>query len=313
MRHLFIVNPVAGGRRGDCSDLVDKISSFMSGRDEEWDIYVTVAPMDAAEKVKREAIKGEPLRVYACGGDGTLSECAHGAAGFSNAAVTHYPCGTGNDFVRMFGESAALFSDIGALLKGEAAPMDIIDVNGRRCINIASVGIDARVGVDVHKYSKIPLIGGAGGYYVSLIVNLIKGVNRRFTVTTEEGTTEGLFTLICACNGRFYGGGFNPTREALPDDGLMEILIVGKTSRLTIARYLKDYSNGDYALHPKLIKHISGKHIRIEDNTEFTVNIDGEAMHTRRVDMRLIPRGLNFIYPRGCSPLKPETAAALSL
>lgn len=300
MRHLFIINPVAGGKNSDKTAIKAKIEAFMDRRGEDHEIYETVARMDAAEKVKREAMKGFDLRVYACGGDGTLSECVHGAAGYANCAVTHYPCGTGNDFVRMFGQDAALFSDLDALMEGEVSPVDIIDVNGRKCLNIASVGIDARVGIDVHKYSKLPVIGGAGGYVISLIVNVIKGINRHFTVTTDQGTQEGKFALICVCNGQYYGGGFNPTRTATPEDGVLDMLIVRKVSRFTLARLLKYYASGQYEKYPEYIRYEAGRHLTIEDDKEFSVSIDGEALYTKCAKFRLIPGGVNFIYPRGC-------------
>ena len=300
MRHLFIINPVAGGKNNDKSTVRKKIEELMTARGETFEVYETVGVMDAAEKVKREAIKGDELRVYACGGDGTLSECAHGAAGFRNCAVTHYPCGTGNDFVRMFGPDAALFNDLDALVEGTVFPMDIIDVNGRKCVNIASVGIDARVGIDVHKYSSLPLIGGAGGYVLSLVINVIKGINRHYTVTTDQGSTEGKFALISACNGQYYGGGFNPTRTATPEDGVLDMLIVKKVSRITLARLLKYYASGRYAEYPEYIRYEAGRHLKIEDEREFSVSIDGEAMYTRCAVIKLIPGGVNFIYPKGC-------------
>ena len=64
---------------------------------------------------------------------------------------------------------------------------------------------------------------------VSLIVNCIKGLNQRLTVTLDSGAYSGMFALVCVCNGRFYGGGFNPSRTALPDDGLLDILVAGKS------------------------------------------------------------------------------------
>ena len=60
----------------------------------DFEIYVTGAPMDAVGKIRDEAGRCADLRVYACGGDGTLNECVNGAAGLPNAAVTHFPCGT---------------------------------------------------------------------------------------------------------------------------------------------------------------------------------------------------------------------------
>ena len=299
MKHLFILNPVAGGNRRDHKKTYDFLKSFLDGTGEEYEIYVTVAPMDAAEKVKRDAIFGRSLRVYACGGDGTLSECVHGAAGYGNVAVTHYPCGTGNDFIKTFGQDAERFFDLEALMSGFVMPLDIIDVNGRRCLNIASVGIDARIGADVHKYSKLPLIGGSTGYITSLLVNFIKGINQDMRISGEGHAFSGRFALMCACNGRFYGGGFNPVRTAQPDDGVLDFLVVKKVSRLKAAKFLGKYARGEYELLPDLITYFQGKKILIEAGCELCINIDGEILHTASATMRLVPRGVNFLFPKG--------------
>jgi len=102
MKHLFIVNPVAGGK--DRREYVaEQARLALEGSEDAYEVYVTTAPMDACAKIAAEAASGEELRVYACGGDGTLNECVNGAVGRSNVAVTHFPCGTGNDFIKMFG------------------------------------------------------------------------------------------------------------------------------------------------------------------------------------------------------------------
>ena len=299
MKHLFVLNPVAGGVRRNHKETHDRIDTFMARTGEAYEIYETVAPMDAAEKVKREAICGRQLRVYACGGDGTLSECVHGGAGYSNVSVTHYPCGTGNDFIKTFGEDTELFWDLDALINGFSYPLDIIDVNGRRCLNIASVGIDARIGTDVHKYSRLPVIGGSAGYVTSLVVNFIKGINQNMRITGEGRSFCGKSALMCACNGRFYGGGFNPVPTAQPDDGLLDFLVVGKVSRLKAAALLGKYSRGEYEKLPELITHFQGRRLTVESDTEFCVNIDGEILRTKAAHMRLVPKGVNFVFPKG--------------
>jgi len=300
MKHLFIVNPTAGGVRENCDDITARISDFMERAGYDHEVYLTTAPMDAAEKVKREAIKGHELRVYACGGDGTLSECVHGAAGYRNAAVTHFPCGTGNDFIKTFSGDTELFTELDRLVTGDVVPMDIVDVNGRRSINISSVGIDARIGVDVHKYSRLPLIKGMGAYCVSLVVNVLKGIARNFTITDGDGRVfSGSTSLACVCNGRYYGGGFNPVKTAMPNDGALDILIVKGVSLFTLARLLGKYSRGEYYDLPKYITYISGRKLTVEADREFVVQIDGEAMYTKRAVIKLIPAGVNFIMPRG--------------
>jgi len=232
MKHLFMINPVAGGINGRLPEVEREIREFAESLQEAHEIYITQGTMDAARKIEEEAKSGDLLRVYACGGDGTLNECANGAAQKENVAITQYPSGTGNDFIRTFGaEKMGRFLDMSALVNGTARPLDLIDCDVRYGINICSVGIDARVGADVHKYSGIPIIGGATGYVVSLIVNVIKGVGRKFTITTEGSTQEKDIILVCACHGSLYGGGFNPDPEAMPDVGKLEYLIIKAVSR----------------------------------------------------------------------------------
>ena len=129
MKHLFIVNPVAGGKdRHEYG--AEQAHLALHGRAEQarralevskdaYEVYVTTAPMDACAKIESEAASGEELRVYACGGDGTLNECVNGAVGHANVAVTHFPCGTGNDFIKMFGEEKERFFDLAELVRGE--------------------------------------------------------------------------------------------------------------------------------------------------------------------------------------------------
>ena len=300
MKHLFIINPVAGGKKGRFAETEQEIRSFVSELEDPYEIYVTTAPMDACRKVAEEADRCDRLRVYACGGDGTLNECANGAAGRENTAITHYPSGTGNDFIRMFGKAdMELFKDLRMLANGDVRQLDIIDCNGRYGINICSVGIDARVANDVHKYSKIPVIGGATGYVISLVANVVRGVKQRMRITVDIETLEKDVTLVCACNGRYYGGGFNPVPDAIPDDGILEYLVVDGVSRLKVAQIVGKYAKGQFRELEDVISHIRGGRMEIESEREFVVNIDGEIIKASKICLDLVPKGINFIFPRG--------------
>lgn len=300
MKHLFIVNPTAGGK-DHTPDVSERVSSAFARRAGEYEIYVTKAPMDATEKILREAQSGEHMRVYACGGDGTFNECVCGAAKLSNVAVCPFPTGTGNDFCRMFGEEKELFRDIDAVLDGWETPIDLIDCNGRYSANICSVGIDARIGTNVHKYSKIPIIGGATGYVVSTLVNVFKGINRRMHIKCGSFSTEGEHALVCACNGRYYGGGFNPSMYARPDDGIIDFFVVKRVGLLTLASLIGKYASGHADDYPQYITHLQGDEIEIDFDEENVVNIDGEALYTDTVRMKLIPKALRLIVPKGIS------------
>ena len=298
MKHLFIINPLAGGVKGRLEETEREIRAFAETLEDPFEIYVTKAPFDASHKVAEEAESADMLRVYACGGDGTLNECVNGAAKRHNVAIAYYARGTGNDFIKTFGrKNIERFSDLHALVKGTVRPLDLIDCGGRYSINICSVGIDARVACDVHKYSGIPVIGGSTGYIVSLLVNVIKGVSHRYRITTKEGTQERELSLVCACNGRFYGGGFNPVPDALPDDGIIEYLVVDGVSRLKLAKIVGTYAKGKYRELGDVITHIRGTYLEIDSEREFVVNIDGETVFSSSVSFRCVPKGINFIFP----------------
>ena len=102
MKHLFIVNPVAGGK-DRTPEVAAQAEAVLGAAGLDCEIYVTKAPMDAVDKIREEAKTCDDLRVFACGGDGTLNECVNGAALLPNVSVTCYPGGTGNDFIKAFG------------------------------------------------------------------------------------------------------------------------------------------------------------------------------------------------------------------
>jgi len=308
MKHLFIINPVAGGAKNRFDDTNRIIKEFAETLKDSYEIYTTKEPMDACRKIIEDANHTDDLRVYACGGDGTLNECANGAANRPNVAITHFPCGTGNDFLKTFGkENIDLFRDLSALSTGTVKEIDLIDCDGRYGINICSVGIDARIGTDVHKYSRIPIIGGATGYIVSLVINVIKGVTQKFKVSTDELVIDKEITLACVCNGRYYGGGFNPVPDAVPDDGILDCLIVEPVSRFKVAEIVGRYAKGRFKEFPKIFTHIRGKGMEIECDKEFVVNIDGEAVYTKKIRFKLVPKGLKFVFPARLQQMKVAT------
>ena len=93
---------------------------------------------------------------------------ANGIIGLPNAAMTCVPVGTGNDFLKNFGDAAPLFSDPENLFDGPQFSLDAIECNGRAALTIACSGFDAQVAHDVHRYGKSPCWGagelsGLGG------------------------------------------------------------------------------------------------------------------------------------------------------
>ena len=296
MRHLFIINPAAGSRNQ--TELYRKqIAEVCEKYGLEYSIRVSGAPGRCCKIAREAAETGKEYRIYACGGDGTLNEVVNGAAGFDNVAITTFACGSGNDFARMFSNPKA-FRDLEQLLDAQEVEFDLIRCNDDYSLNICSVGFDARIGTDVSRYKRIPLLHGFRAYAASTVVNTIKGIKEHFVIDINGETIDGQQTLICACNGRYYGGGFNPVPEADPTDGMMEVLVVTGVSRLQVAQVVGKYKLGKYKNYPELIRHFRTDHLTIHCDHPTPINLDGELRTAQTIDLRICDNKIRLFYPK---------------
>ena len=284
MKHLFIVNPAAG-KAGNEGALLEQIDHL----DLDSVVVHTQRQEEACEIARSAAQTGEPLRIYACGGDGTLNEVINGVAGLDHVAVTNVPLGTGNDFLKIFGpENKEKFSQLEELSRGPQVALDLMECNGKLGLDIFCAGVDARIAADVHKYRRLPLVRGIGAYILSL-------------VEAGEYVYEGQTSIICVCNGRYYGGGFMPVGDNLPDDGKLEMLVVPKVSRRTFFRLVGEYAKGRYRQHPDLITAVEGTEFTITAPQPLVAVVDGEVLREQRYHIRLSDKKVNFFYPQGLS------------
>ena len=297
MTHLFIINPAAGSRdrTKQYSNTIDEICGK---RGLDYRIEVSGAPGECARIARQAAESGEEYRIYACGGDGTLNEVVSGAAGFDNVAVTVFSGGSGNDFVKLFSEPEAFFH-LERLLDAEETTFDLIKCNDDFSLNICSVGLDARIGTDVANYKRLPLLSGFRAYAVSTLINVIRGISEHYTVEINGQTIDKDMTLICACNGQYYGGGFHPVPEADPTDGLLDVLLIDKVSRLKVAQVIGKYKAGRYQELPKIVHHFKTDRVVIRCDRPSAINLDGELRVSDVVDIRVAEEKIRFFYPKG--------------
>ena len=297
MIHLFIINPAAGSR-DRTKDYSEKIEKLCTEKGVDYRIEVSGAPGECARIAREAAQSGEEYRIYACGGDGTLNEVVSGAAGFDNVAVTVFSGGSGNDFVKLFSEPEAFFH-LERLLDAEEATFDLIKCNDDFSLNICSVGLDARIGTDVANYKRIPLLSGFRAYAASTVVNVIRGIAEHYTVEVNGEIVDKEMTMICVCNGQYYGGGFHPVPEADPTDGLLDVLLIDKVSRLQVAQVIGKYKAGRYQELPKLVRHFKTDRVVVRCDGPTAINLDGELRVSDVVKMRIADEKIRFFYPKG--------------
>ena len=257
MHTLFLLNPTAG--KADCTrTLPQQIAAAAAGAGlapEDYTIRVTTHAGHARELSRAAAAAaqkaGVELRIFTAGGDGTFNEALTGAHGFDKTAVGCLPYGSGNDFLRTYGTKEE-FLDLDAQLAGGAVPIDLMRTSLGLSATICAAGLDAQVAYGIPKFRRIPLCGGEMSYLLSIVEQLCGRIGRRvtFTIDDEELTVD---CLMCAiCNGRAYGGGFLAAPEADPADGWLDVMIVRRVGRLTIAKLLGMYKSGRHFVNGQL-------------------------------------------------------------
>ncbi len=300
MNHLFIINPAAG-KYDKTGEFTQKIREICKKAGVEYEVLVSRGPGDCTKIAQAAASSGEDLHIYACGGDGTLNEVANGVAGYPNAAITHFPGGTGNDFIKIFSEPNA-FRDLERLLDYDTADFDLIRCGKHYGLNICSMGLDARIGTSVSKYKRLPLISGSGAYIMSTGINLVKGISKHYTVQIdEEKPIDGRQTLICVSNGRWYGGGYNPTPKAEPDDGYLDVLLIKNVSIFTVPGVIGKFKKGQYEELPQYVRYFKCKKVAISCDEKSEINLDGELLMGKKAVFEVAPKAIRFFYPKGLS------------
>ena len=297
MKHLFIINPAAGSKNRT-TEYRKAIRNAFADRKDDYRIAVSAGPGDCTRIAREAAQSGEEYRIYACGGDGTLNEVVQGAAGYKNAAVTVYSGGSGNDFAKVFDDPKAFFH-LERLLDAEEVTFDLIQAGEDLALNICCVGLDARVGNDVANYKRLPFLHGFWAYAASTVVNVIRGTAEHYVVELNGEVIDGEQTFVCICNGRYYGGGFNPVPESDPADGLLDVLVVKKVSRLQVPFVIGQYKDGRYKELTKLARHFRTDRVKVICDKESAINLDGEIRFAQEIDFRISDKKLRFFYPKG--------------
>ena len=288
----------------DTVGIQKEIKTAMADRNEPWEVMLTKGSGDAETLSRAWAEQSsDPLRIYAMGGDGTLNEVVNGVVGHDHVSVGCCPLGSGNDCVQTFGRENWRFRDLRSLVEAKPHTMDLIECNGRYAINVCSVGFDARIGLGMADYKRLPLVTGKGAYLVSLVVTTIQGVHRPYELELDGEKLSGEYTLLCACNGQWYGGSFRPVPEAQPDDGMLDFVLVKGVSRLTVASLVGKFATGQGKNYPELIQIRRGRELKVKCDRMSMVNIDGERLDTDSLSFALSAKKLPFLLPEGVVPV----------
>jgi diacylglycerol kinase (ATP) len=242
---------------------------------------------------------GERL-VVAVGGDGTMHEVVNGLLsqrGVARPRLGVLQCGTGSDWQRTV-PGPRRPAQVRAWLEGECwrtIDAGVLQASaGRRYfLNAADVGIGATV---VRRAEGgLRLAGGTANFLLAAVVSLLTHRNSAVRMSIDGGPVESIrVRTIAIANGRFFGGGMQVAPDAQPDDGLLDVVVIGDVSLWLGVRSLPLLYRGRHGRLPQ-VRFARARSISIESDDAIGVEADGELVGGTPVRFEVVPSALDLL------------------
>ena len=283
---VLLFNPTSGGGKG--TSYAEQSLALLRDRGIEV-LEISGHSFQAAEERFAEAIaihKRLIEVVVVVGGDGMVHMAIQQLAE-SKIPMVLVPAGTGNDFARAL--NLNLNQPLSALefsLISNPVSVDLGKVNDRFFADILSTGFDSVVN---ERANRLRWIRGRMKYNIAilLVLSTFRPLTYRFRVDEIEFTTKAM--LIAVSNGQSYGGGMKVTPNALLDDGLFDVMILGPVSRFEFLKVFPKVFSGTHVDHPA-VKIMRGKKISIDSSA--VAYADGERIGPLPISAKIVPGAL---------------------
>lgn len=304
---LVIVNLHAGSRR--CEREWPEIKSLLDQSGLKLDYVFSERAFHAID-ISRDSIQQKGYKkIIIVGGDGTMNEVVNGLfqqTRYNTKEITLglITVGTGNDWGRHYGMHKSYRKMINAIKKGNTFLQDVGKVNyehtsekeDRYFVNIAGMGYDALVAKKTN-LSKEKGRGGVLVYLINLLQSLFQYTYTNLTISADNKQVFSgkVFTLsIGIC--KYNGGGMMQLPNAVSDDGLFDVTLVRKTSKLRVIRNIKNLYDGSF-INMKEVETFRGKNFVIECNpgNNLFLETDGESLGHSPLYFEIVPRSVKLI------------------
>jgi diacylglycerol kinase (ATP) len=282
----LIFNPAAG--RGRARRHAAEAEARLRALGAEVDVHASASPADLTSEAAKSS-RGPYDRVVVCGGDGTLNLAVR-HFDLANGTLGLIPLGSGNDLARVLDIPRDLDDACELIVKGKPREIDVALANDLRYLGVAGLGFDSEVAS--YANDNVKWLRGSAVYLYAILRVLPLFTPR--TVSINGATQSIMFAAIG--NSRQYGGGIRITPDALPDDGLLDLCIVHRTTRFQLLRTLPKAYTGAHVRSP-FVEMARGTVFLFEAPQAMEVYADGERLTTTPVRFELARERLKIVAP----------------
>jgi diacylglycerol kinase (ATP) len=283
---LIIHNPTSGRRRGSLREVIVHLEA-MGCR---VTIHQTTCAGDARAVTSRTT-RAEYDRIVVAGGDGTVNEVLNGLT-LDSPPIGLIPMGTANVLAAEIGLSARPAEIARTIVQGEARPVSLGDVNGRKFVLMTGVGFDAIVVATVS--SPLKRILGKGAYVLASLSQFLRGRLPHFEVHVD-GVRYQAASIIIA-NARCYGGRFVCAPEARLDSPVLQACLFERAGRLHVAIYALALLLGILHRMPGY-RILPAKDIEIRRPDGAAIQSDGDFIGLTPAQVTVVPRAAWLVFP----------------
>lgn len=274
---LFVINPGSGAGN---TDWKKEITNFFSDKKHQIDFILLPKGFDA-ENIKQQVAKFSPDILGVVGGDGTITTIA-GIANKLNLPLAVFPGGSANGLAKELNIPNDPIGCLEYFLSSSAMCHDAIDINGKICLHLGDIGMNAQL----IKYYDENNIRGKLGYAKVLMKMMVNKIKIPLTLFNDKNTIERTALMVVLANASKYGTGLVINAQGKINDGMFEVVIVKKVSARALLRLL--FFGGRF--NPNDVEVYSAQELNIRTKKRTHFQVDGEYYgKTSTIKARILP------------------------
>ena len=297
MKILVIYNPHAGGERA--RRLLPAIRRYLAEKDVAAEFLLTEARGHAMTIA--ESSDFAPFdAVVAAGGDGTLFEVLNGYLrnpGAHKPALGLIPNGTGNAFMKELGLRKSDWRqaiDIIARDQSRAVDVGRLRAQGQtwHFLNTVGMGFIADIAATAARLKWL----GNFAYTLAVLIRLprLKAQTLKLDIDGTRVEREGVFVEVA--NSSYTGTSFLIAPKARLDDGLLDVVLLRRISRIGLLRLFRTVYDGSHIRDPH-VEYLQARSISVVEAVPGQLVPDGEILGVSPASFECLPGAVRFLWP----------------
>jgi diacylglycerol kinase (ATP) len=294
---IYLINPISGTQKKD--QLSQLIARKTRALNIDFEILTSNADgiyTNLQKKIQKETVTD----VVICGGDGTINAVINALQGIDvNIGIIPMGSGNGLAFAAKIPKQPSAALEI--IFKNKSSHTDAFYINDKFSCMLCGIGFDALVAQEFAKQKT----RGLQTYVRISTQQFFKAKPYQFEIKLKDQIVKTEAYFISIANSNQFGNNFKIAPNASMSDGLLDIVVVKKMSKLNLpfAVLFQVSGNNKPEFHmdygdKKNILYLQTDKISIRNPDQAPLHIDGDPAETSTAfKVRIVPNCFKLLQP----------------